>query len=362
MLAGHNRQRSAAAQREVVLVAAMLATLALIALPGLTETRERARKARCLSNLKTLAAAAHAYASEDSRELLVPLHQSYASTMNYNGWSGQFQRMDGGAYGQAEGSFRVAIPHSFGGRTATVPFGSSNVLLNPDGFWGGRTKPLNRYVDVTRESAAAEDTGSFECPADVGYANRPIHNAAPRQIADIPLIDVAGNSYRNTFAGLFWAGAGLGNNGMFSVSAVGHSRSSLQQMDRLTLFTDAPYYSMARWVLDEGESPEIGWHGDAFADQASFCDGSARMNSPVQYREWSTAVLQEMSYTDPNGGLDDSWFLRKGSTWTIDAFPTPGARIAVRNPAGAIVTPRLEIAIPANARTRWPFVNYQNVE
>ena len=69
-----------------------------------------------------------------------------------------------------------------------------------------------------------------------------------------------------------------------------------------------------------------------------------------------------MRYTDPAGGLDWNWFLRKNTTWTADAYPTPGARIAVRNPAGSVVTPRIETAVPPSARSRWPFLNYQNVE
>src|SRR5262245_4260259 len=92
---------------ELLAVSAMLALLALVALPGLTETRERARRSRCLNNLRSLGAASHAYASEDSRELLVPIHQMNLSTLHSLGWHGSFTRMNGGAYPAGEGAVRI---------------------------------------------------------------------------------------------------------------------------------------------------------------------------------------------------------------------------------------------------------------
>ena len=131
-------RKIAATQCEVVLVTVMLATVALIALPGLTETRERARKARCLNNLRNLATASHAYASEDSRELLIPIHQMTVSSLHALGWTGSFTAMDGSAYPAPFGSLRVGFGYSYGGRTATVPFGTISVLTDPNGFWGAR--------------------------------------------------------------------------------------------------------------------------------------------------------------------------------------------------------------------------------
>jgi type II secretory pathway pseudopilin PulG len=356
-------RRIAATQAEVVLVMGMLTTLALIVLPGLTETRERARKARCLSNLRTLAAAAQAYASQDSRELLVPIHQSYASTLHAQGWVGPFVAMDGNPYGNAEGAVRLGMPYSFGGRTAVVPFGNTVVMQDSNGFWGARTRPLNSFVNVTRDAAANEDAATFECPADTGYANQPIFREAPRQIADQACFDVLGNSYRSPFTGLFWAGAGNSSTGCFSASALGHSRSSLQQTDRLVLFADGLMNSMNRAIgVDPQSPPTIGWHGHEFADQAAYCDGSARLTNGAQYIGWTTPDLVEMNYTDPNAGYVWFWFLRRNTSWISDDFPTPGARIAMRNPAGSIVTPRIDVSIPLPARTRWPFLNYQNVE
>lgn len=51
--------------------------------------------------------------------------------------------------------------------------------------------------------------------------------------------------------------------------------------------------------------------------------------------------------------------LRK-STTRVDVLVVSGVLEMVA--AGNVVTPRIETAIPANARTRWPFVDYQNVE
>jgi type II secretory pathway pseudopilin PulG len=352
-----HRMRSGATRCEVLLVAAMLATLALIALPGLTETTERARKARCLSNLRNLAAAAQAYANEDSRELLVPIHQSHTSTLHTQGWTGTFVGTDGMAYPAGSGAVRFGMPYSFGGRTATVPFGSTQVMTNPNGFWGARTRPLNRYVLGSASDPSVEATQSFECPADTGYPDTRYTRDVPRQVVNIPCFNLGGNSYRFSACGYYWVGSNSGSGGTFSVAAWGHARSALSQPDRLILFSDGTFDGLTRVLGSINGTPiPRGWHGELYADQVALADGSARLTSAVQFiGPWDSATLQEM-----NMATDVPWYyyLRKGDEWTIDAFPAPGVRIVMRRPDGTVVTPN----VPAAQLSHWPYQNYTNLD
>lgn len=345
-------RRLAATRTEVVMVAGMLALIALIALPGLTETRERARKARCLSNLRTLAAAAHAYANEDSRELLVPIHQMTMSTLHTQGWTGSFTRMMGGPYPAGEAAVRIGMGYAYGGRTATVPFGATTVLTDPNGFWGARTRPLNRYVDGSTHDPSIEDAQSFVCPADAGY---PLHASvrdAPAEVANIPCIDLAGNSYRIPNCGYSWVGAAGGSNGSFSTSIMGHARSSLRQADRLTLFVEPVFYEMSR-AVDAIQNPPPTWHGESYSDQIALADGSARLAMARMHNDWPTPTLTEM-----NVATDSPWYfyLRKSTLWTTDAYPTPGVRIVMRRPEGTVVTPNVP------SLNMWPYQNHTVID
>jgi hypothetical protein len=333
----------------------MIAALALIALPGLTETRERARKARCLGNLRNLASASHAYASEDSRELLIPIHQMTVSTLHTQGWVGPLTGMGGGSYPPGQGAIRIGWGYSYGGRTAIAPFGPTTVMTDPNGYWGARTRPLNPYVVGSTHDATIEDSQSFACPADTGYALHPVSQDAPREIANVPCYDVAGNSYRASSGGYFWSGAGGGASGIFSVSVFGKSRSSLQQTDRLMLFVEPMAYSLSRFLGGGSADPAPTWHGEYWSDQAALADGSARMLFLQQYTSWTPATLTEM-----NVATDSPWYfyLRKNSTWTVDTYPTPGTRIVMRNPAGESVTP----SVPFSQLSRWPYQNHNVID
>jgi hypothetical protein len=335
----------------------MLALLALIALPGLTETRERARKARCLSNLRNLAAAAHAYANEDSRELLIPIHQMSVSTLHTDGWVGPLTGLTGGTYTPGNGAVRIGMAYSFGGKTATAPFGPTTVMTDPNGYWGAATRPLNPYVTGSTHDPSIEDAQSFACPADAGYPISIFTTDAPLEIANVPCFDVAGNSYRVPTCGYFWTATSGGSNGSFSTSVYGKSRSSLQQTDRLMLFVEPMLYSAGR-ILGIPQPPNDNlptWHGEAFSDQMALADGSARMAFARQFIDWSVFTLNEMNVAN-----DNSWYfyLRKSTLWTTDAYPTPGTRIVMRRPDGTVVTPN----VPSFQLNRWPYLNHTVID
>jgi prepilin-type N-terminal cleavage/methylation domain-containing protein len=355
---------------ELLVVVAIIALLISILLPSLQGAREQGKRAKCLANMKSISQASVAYASEDKREIITPISQMAASTANYQGWSGAFQRMDNGPYGPAEGSSRIAIPTSYGGRTAQKPFGNVRIMLDdmdPDGAggsqnWVAKHRPLNRYVLGSNEQSDSKSVEVFHCPADTGYPDHHFIKDAPKVLADIPLYDVVGNSYRINVAGLFWAAGNMGFHGAFSVGAWGHKFSTLQDTGKLAMYTEPIFYNASRVFTEPGDPGIVGWHKALMTDNVAYCDGSARSTRAIQLVSWPDQLLRDMEYTDPDGGLRWDWFLRRGDTWKTDCYPTPGARIVVRNATtGTIVTPQIQPpAIPANAMTRWPFRSYQD--
>lgn len=352
---------------ELLVVVAIIALLISILLPSLQGAREQAKRAKCLANMKSISQASVGYASEDKREIITPIHQMAASTLNYTGWTGTFTRMDGAAYGQAEGASRVAIPTSFGGRTAQVPFGQTRVMLDiaedsaGSDRWLAKTRPLNRFALGTAEQSDSKSMELFHCPSDAGYPQHNFIQDAPLQVADIPLYDIVGNSYRINVAGMFWRSGNFGFNGAFSVGAWGHKYSSLQDTGKLAMYTEPVFYNASRVFTTPGEPGIVGWHKGLMADNVAFCDGSARHTRAIQLVAWPDQLLRDMQYTDPDGALDWRWFLRRGDTWKTDCYPTPGARIVVRTPAGAAVTPAIAPpTIPQNAVSRWPFRAHQD--
>lgn len=348
---------------EVFVTGAFVCLLATFLATGMTENRERAERARCLANLRQLAAGAQAYAAEDSLNQVVPLHASMVRTaVNTTGWSDEW-------------SWRTAARFAFGGQTATAPFAQSrtlppanftSVVVNPDGAWGAATRPLNRYVTASIDNTRLEDLQAFRCPADQGYpdnaftSNREISRGATAT----PCIGVLGNSYCFRNMGLIWGTVGSPNvMGRFSSGVLGHRLSTLVDTSRLVLFSDAPFSTMARSIRPSSHEavPFLGWHGQEWADNAAYVDGSARLTlNGNLLNPWDFTTLQEMGYTDPTGGFDPTWFLSRGRAWRNDTYPTPGARIAVRNAAGTIVTPPISYFGPPWIN-HWPFLNYQDV-
>lgn len=359
-----HRRRRAVTRAEVAAVAAVLVPLITMLATGMTQNRERAARARCLSNMRQLVAGCAAYAAEDSLNQALPLHASMLrTTVVSNGWSQGW-------------SWRTAARFAFGGRTATAPFPQNvtpgppslftYVMTDPNGAWGAATRPLNRYIVGSPDNTHFERLEAFECPADRGYpyinpptANRDISRGA----TNMPCIEILGNSYSFRRMGLMWATLASPNaSGLFSTGAVGHRLDTLTDVGRLVLISDAPFGMMMPWSRDvDAFPPFLGWHQQEWADNVAYVDGSARLTTAGHpFLAWDTATLQEMAYTDPNGNLDAAWFLLRGRSWRNDCYPTPGARIAMRNNMGNIVTPSLS-TFPPSVLARWPFLNHQEV-
>ena len=72
---------------ELLVVIAIIALLISILLPALAEAREAGKRVTCLSNMGQIGKAAHNYASEDSKDLVIPIHKSMTTTTAGNGWN-----------------------------------------------------------------------------------------------------------------------------------------------------------------------------------------------------------------------------------------------------------------------------------
>ncbi|HUU97718.1 MAG TPA: type II secretion system protein [Phycisphaerae bacterium] len=336
---------------ELVIVVAMAGLVVSILAPGLQVIPQKNATAMCLSNLRQIGAASWSYAAEDAREQLVPLHQAMVRTFHGEGFP------------EPIWAWVTAVPRSFGGRTATVPFpmggGDCEALQDDNGYWATRTRPLNRwFYPSLAEGLERTPTGPavFHCPADTGYPDSEWIVDAPGEAVGIPHYDMLGNSYRFNTIGLLWAGSS-GSRGGFTSGPWGHTASSIASpLEETVLYSDPMFYNFS--MIGEnagGPDPIPGWHGELMSDNVAYCDGSARLTRVGELYEFSDEELDEMNYADPGGGHDWHWFLRRGPTWREDCYPTPGAQIRVYTGGGGCVTPDVSPWL----LDFWPWQDYQ---
>ena len=334
---------------ELLVVVAIIALLISILLPSLQGAREQGKKAVCLSNMGQIGKASYAYASDDAREQIVPLHRQMITTP-IQGFS------------SSEWSWRTAIPFCFGGRTAQKPFpiGATSVTVMMDfdhggnGLWTAQTRPLNKYVYGDLADSDENKMDMFKCPSDTGYPVSEWVQDAPPEAAEIPLYDMLGNSYRINVAGLVWLGGGSSRIGSFSVAAWGHNASVINTPARIAMYSEPLFYNFSRqdgsWNPDR--IPIAGWHKKIMSDNVTYCDGSGRMTRVDEHAEFDQQTLDQMNYT-PN--FPPYYFLRRGRTWQTDCYPAPGALMRCFSLYGQDQTPR-----PSElGYTGWPFDNYQ---
>jgi hypothetical protein len=326
---------------ELVLAVGTVAVLATLLVQSAAHLRQRDAQAVCLSNLHTIAMASFQYAAEDPREQIVPLHRMVVSTLAGLGWGG------------TEWSWRTAIPCSFGGRTATVPFptnsGSVTVLMNPSGVWGARTRPLNRYLPGPGSSGLK----TMHCPADTGYPDSPWVEETPLEAIGVPLFDMLGNSYRVGRLGAIWLQGSL-RIAEFCVAPWGHTAPSMDgPLSEIALYCDALFWSFARWYYEPQADPIPGWHGQMLSDNVAYCDGSARLTERGELHEFTQEELDQMGYSAP---FPWQACLRWGPSWRMDCYPTPGAMMVVYKPNGEPAYPNWHTLVDYPG---WPFENYQ---
>ncbi len=230
---------------EVLVVVAIIALLIAILLPSLTEAREQAKRAVCLSNLKSLGTAASAYIFTE-KDRFCWLQKTWF----------------------------------FGGRKG-----------NGEVTWGGwdipaERRPLNRYVyqGKMRNSMSLE---AYRCPADFGVR---LNNEPDSQATKSPGYDVLGTSYQ---ANHNWSSYADSSSYM-SPGGEGYTGAALdQRIDYLEdniariMLKRAPtrfivlYEDPADWALNTADKfipnyKVTSWHKKPNFHCMSFLDGHAQ--------------------------------------------------------------------------------------
>jgi type II secretory pathway pseudopilin PulG len=320
----------------LLVVVAIIALLISILLPSLQEAREQGKRAVCLANLRSIATACNMYASEDSVEQPIPIHE--------------MQRVAGQEYWL----WRCANWFTWGGRDAQARF-YQNIRLNgkPAGYdhnghktYAAERRPLNKYLYASmygNENSAGGNVGSdadnlplYHCPSDTGYPEHPDVDDAPPTAQGIPCYDTLGTSYRASFAmlsaGYSWA---------LSRGPWGHRISTLRDTARLVLLGEPTFFNMIGRDDGSGQSPDpvlvTGWHKRILIDNLAYVDGSARSTRADRMHTFDSDTADKMNIVNP------SW-LARANTWQIDCYPVPGAKIFGPVPGG----------------TQWPYAGAQN--
>jgi prepilin-type N-terminal cleavage/methylation domain-containing protein len=304
---------------ELLVVIGVLGLLMAMVLPGLSGAREQGRRTACLANLHSLGQAATAYATDEPKELIIPIHQmmvTYMEAGNY--WL-----------------HRTAIWFAYGGRSAPQPFltDSGPRLLNEDSPWAAQTRPLNRYLYGDLYAADEHELKLFRCPSDAGY---PLHvdiDDSPPENADRPCYETLGNSYRASLYGMFYGGRSEPYSGAFAIGPWGHRLSTIESPAQVAVFGEPRFFNMIG--LDYGEAnPDpvaaTGWHRRFMVDNLVFCDGAARPTRATGHETLDPRVAMEEM------GVGVNWdLLSRGPGWRFDLWPTPGAHIWMDREHGA---------------------------
>lgn len=313
---------------ELLVVVAIIALLISILLPSLSAAREEGKKATCLANMRSIAQGFAGYSTEDRKDHAVPIHQQ-----NVNLITDGFNPPN--YY-----SIRGPTNHIFGGRTPTVPFMGFNQMMDENGKWAARTRPLNKYIYGAQSSSDSKNMPLYKCPSDSGPPdNNPslITDVDARVMSGVPYYDFVGNSYRINPAGVFY---GAGNGGSLTVGPYGHKLSTLQNTGKVCNIMEPQFYSMVLYAVNEGNlPPELlirGWHRKIMSSNVGFVDGSARVCKVSDLDRFTIPIVRNMGWDSSGTFAPSDWrsFLRRGQSWQMDCYPTPGAWVDRFNSSG----------------------------
>ena len=300
---------------ELLVVVAIIALLISILLPSLKRAKDAAKAAVCLAHLKDIGSAAHEYATEDERELLMP-------------FSPIMVRTHGPVYK------RCAMWFTWGGRAAPEPLynDSGNPLwineTNPKPYYGANRRPLTAYV-YPGIAENSQDAPVFECPADSGYPQ-----LDPGVIDDCPetnfgrhMYDIVGNSFRGSLAHMYYTPES--SVARFSVGIWGQPIAKIENTGEVLWGGDPLFYNLIGTDTSDAGWPEVrkvGWHGEFMADHQLYADGGARNTQavPKDDEQWIPSEEDARKW-----GVFSQFrgYLTRGPGWQIDCFPTPGVSI-----------------------------------
>ena len=314
---------------ELLVVVAIIALLISILLPSLTRAREQAKRAVCLANLRNIGVGAHSYATEEPKELIIPIHQMAVRNATVS-W---LMRTNG---------------FFFGGRSGTSRFllsAANGIMLDdadPVGRdYAGRTRPLSKYLFSDLYRKDFEQLELFHCPSDTGVPDSALIDKFPRANALRPCYDTLGNSYAANLYGIRTM------RDSFAFGPWGHRLSTMPRLSRLILIAE-PLFFATRGMDRNGQTPDrtavAAWHKQLMTYDVLFCDGSARYTSSRGQERVDRQLAMRMGVSGSN------WRLTAvGPTWKLDTFPTPGARVHGRPPP-----------FPPYDGSCWPFINFQD--
>jgi hypothetical protein len=326
--------------------------LATFVLPFPQHLQQEERLSGCLGRLAQIGAASLAYAAEDPRQQLVPIHAAEVTPLHAYDWLG------------TSWGWRTAATHVFGGQTPTTAFPiDGDVELTtmldehygPDpNPWGAATRPLNPLV-----ASGGGSLQTFHCPADAGY---PAAAAGwespdiPAPAAGISCFEMLGNSYKINCCGAVYFDIPSLVNALMNSGTSGHGPELILEPARTVMYSDPLFYGIARQLAGSYPvDPLVGWHGFLMADNAVYCDGSARLTQVGTLYQFGAQELQDMGYWRGYGS--EGMFLRRGSTWQMDCYPAPGALIKTYDYSGGCFFDPLSLS-----QHGWPFDRFSENE
>jgi len=354
-------KRAAFTLIELLVVVAIIALLLSILLPSLSAAREQGKRAKCLSNLRSLGSSMYQYANDDSAEQLIPIALQQVldasklgptsdsgnalwRTVNWFTWGGRSGQKAFKTSGN--GGYKLGDPN-------IQDSGCPGAVARPD--YAADRRPLNLYIISGVSVGDSKRMEWFSCPGDTGYPDDPSIDDSPIANALRPCYDTIGSSYRASMANVcLLSGSGLSaQQAAFSLGVWGLRASSLQDTGKTIMVGEPTFFNMIG--RDEGDTsfavPVPGWHKRLMTDNLLFCDGSARSTRAENPVHSSQELLNDLAAF----GGDPEWIVKhRGASYKLDTYPVGGAIIWGRtNLASSLFN-------NADDMKKYPFRNMQD--
>ncbi len=331
---------------ELLVVVAIISLLIAILLPTLSGAREGAKRAVCLSNLRTIGDALTSYALSDPREPAIPIHPNMLRPVDYH----LMRSVNWFAWGgvSADQVFRISDEAGYllDELAPNEPVPPESLVL-PE--YDATRRPLTLFMTGGDISPRDDKRVSvFMCPSDTGYPDSPDIDDVPLANVGRPCIRTLGNSYRASLVSL-WTPSDSGAappTRMFSRGPWGMRHSTIPYAGDTVWVGEPGWFNMIGKDLGGlGVAPEvalIGWHKQKLVENLLYIDGSAKPTRAEARAQFDSETLLRMNV------LDAGHLGRHGRA-KLDVYPAGGARIF------GDWSPHI-----LAARGRWPFGNYQD--